>query len=257
MTRNARYRRLEEDYTALLNLADISRFIEVAPQATKPGWPPERYHITYTCRGFESIDSEGVPMVSERHEVSLYLSLDYPYKAPYLRWLTPIWHPNIEHEEPYHVCIDERKNWWGAKALEELVIFMGEMVQYRRYHAAWAPPYPVDVEVARWVREYAEPKGIVGPNKPFDDRPLVEPIEIIQNLHSKVVKCVRCGANHEIDTRLAVREQSLCESCHTQASEDDMVVLGRPAPLPAPPPSTDEDIAEDQIMLGSPRHTAS
>lgn len=268
MTRGARYRRLEQDYTDLLNLAAISRFIHVTPQAAQPGWPPERYHITYTCRGIERVDDDGTPVASELHQVSLYLSLDYPLKQPYLRWLTPIWHPNIQHEEPYHVCTNEFKNWWGAKPLEELAIFMGEMVQYRRYHALWVDPYPFDEAAAQWVREYAEPNGIVGPDKPFDDRSLVEGIQIFQDPYSKVVRCARCDAPYEFDTRTGGEARTLCDACNAQEGEQEVIVLGRPArrgggpapsstpTFPAPPLPGSEEAGEDQVLLGSPRHTS-
>src|SRR5262249_46229149 len=54
------------------------------------------------------------------------------------------------------------------------VLAMGEMVQYKHYHAKWVSPFPLDRAAADWVLEVAEPKGIIGPNKPLDDRPLLK-----------------------------------------------------------------------------------
>ena len=96
-----------------------------------------------------------------------------PTPLEVLAWLTPIWHPNIEHLEPHHVCTNNVQNWFAAKPLAELVLAMGEMVQYKHYHAKWVSPFPLDRTAAEWVLQVAEPKGIVGPNKPFDDRPLL------------------------------------------------------------------------------------
>jgi hypothetical protein len=173
MAHNARYARLAIEYTKLINLAARSNFIEVHPVEVQPGWPPEKYIITYRCRGIASLDAQALPVVSEFHQVSMYMGSDYPLKEPYLRWLTPIWHPNIEHLEPHHVCTNNVQNWFAAKPLAELVLAMGEMVQYKHYHAKWVSPFPLDRAAAEWVLQVAEPKGIVGPNKPFDERPLL------------------------------------------------------------------------------------
>lgn len=175
MSHDPRFARLSIEYTDLLNLAARSRFIKVEPVDVQPGWPPEKYIITYTCKGIARIDEGGAPIFSEFHQVSLYLGRDYPLREPYLKWLTPIWHPNIEHEEPRHVCTNYIQSWFSSKRLSNLVLIMGEMVQYKRYHAQWSPPYPIDEETARWVIDYAEPLGIITPEHPIDRRPLLRP----------------------------------------------------------------------------------
>jgi ubiquitin-protein ligase len=174
MAHNARYARLAIEYTKLMNLAARSSFINVKPVEVQRGWPPEKYIVTYTCRGIASIDANEAPVISNFHQVSMYMGSDYPLKEPYLKWLTPIWHPNIDHLEPHHVCTNNVQNWYAAKPLAELVLAMGEMVQYKHYHAKWISPFPLDRAAADWVLEVAEPGGIVGPNKPFDDRPLLK-----------------------------------------------------------------------------------
>jgi hypothetical protein len=157
-----------------MNLAARSSFINIRPIEVQPGWPPEKYIITYNCRGIASVDEQEAPRVSEFHQVSMYMGSEYPLKEPYLRWLTPIWHPNIAHEEPHHVCTNNVQNWFAGKPLAELVLAMGEMVQYKHYHAKWIAPFPLDRAAADWVLEVAEPQGILGPNRPFDDRPLLQ-----------------------------------------------------------------------------------
>ena len=55
----------------------------------------------------------------------------------------------------------------NAKALgktftiDQLALRIGEMIQYKNYHAAHTYPFPEDEEVAKWVREFAEPQDIV------------------------------------------------------------------------------------------------
>jgi hypothetical protein len=175
MPHDPRFARLAIEYTHLMNLAARSRFIKVEPVDVQPGWPPEKYVVTYTCKGIAGIDEGGAPIFSEFHQVSLYLGRDYPLREPYLKWLTPIWHPNIEHEEPHHVCTNYIQSWFSSKRLSDLVLIMGEMVQYKRYHAQWTHPYPIDRETACWVIDYAEPSGIITPERPVDRRPLIRP----------------------------------------------------------------------------------
>jgi hypothetical protein len=52
------------------------------------------------------------------------------------------------------------------------------MVQYKNYHAVHVPPYPLDGEAARWVREVAEPRGYVNKalRKFADDQPFTRPV---------------------------------------------------------------------------------
>ena len=173
MNHDPRHSRLTVEFTDLMNLADRSNFIKIDPIDRRLGWPPERYLVTYTCKGIAGIDDQGAPMISEFHQLDLYLSHDFPIREPDLKWLTPIWHPNIEHEEPHHVCTNNVQNWYPGKRLADLVIAVGEMVQYKRYHALWQFPWPLDREAAKWVLTYAEPRGLVGPKKPIDSRELL------------------------------------------------------------------------------------
>ncbi|HEY6802065.1 MAG TPA: FHA domain-containing protein [Pyrinomonadaceae bacterium] len=178
MAHNARYARLAIEYTKLMNLAARSNFIEIQPVEVQPGWPPEKYIITYRCRGIASINKDATPLFSDFHQVSMYMGSDYPLKEPYLKWLTPIWHPNIDHLEPHHVCTNNVQNWFAAKPLAELVLAMGEMVQYKHYHAKWVSPFPLDRAAAEWVLDVAEPRGLLGPGRPLDERPLLKPQRI-------------------------------------------------------------------------------
>ena len=214
MAHNARYARLAIEYTKLINLAARSSFIEVTPVEVQLGWPPEKYIVTYRCRGIASINAEGLPQVSDFHQVSMYMGSDYPLKEPYLRWLTPIWHPNIEHLEPHHVCTNNVQNWFAAKPLAELVLAMGEMVQYKHYHAKWVSPFPLDRAAADWVLQVAEPMGILGPNKPFDERPLLRPQRMRnESQHVESATRIRLG-----------RALKLASSDATDVAEDQLVL---------------------------------
>jgi ubiquitin-protein ligase len=180
LTHDPRLAQLQMDYTALMQLPQLSDFISIEPVDARPGWPPERYLVTFTCEGIAGIDANGEPRKSSFHQVSMYLSRNYPVAEPELRWLTDIWHPNIDHKEPRHVCTNAVEFHHSSLPPSELVRFMGELVSYQRYHARPVKPFPLNKEAAQWVLDVAEPRGWVAPDKPVDDRPLLREGEIVQ-----------------------------------------------------------------------------
>lgn len=172
-----RIRRLKAEYQKMVELSARSDFIRFQVQDQAPGRPPEKYLITFSCKGYSHIDASRMPITSELHQVLIYLDMNYPKAPPKMRWQTPIWQPNIQHTEPFKVCIDPA--WWAAsRTLDRLVIMLGEMVQYKNYHAENTPPFPMDKEVAEWVRTFAEPKGLISKTKPVDTRELCRPQRI-------------------------------------------------------------------------------
>jgi ubiquitin-protein ligase len=176
MSHNSRHARLSIEYEKLMNLEALSEFIRIEPKGMQPGWPPDRYVVTYTCKGIADIDQDSLaPKVSDIHQVEIRLGADYPTKQPELKWLTPIWHPNFN---PPRVCTNEEENWYPAKTLVDLVLMIGEMVQYKRYHAQPVEPWPLNRTAANWVVDYAEKGGLIGPDKPLDPRRLVKPPKI-------------------------------------------------------------------------------
>jgi len=166
-----RHRRLRGDHERMVELAARSDLIRFEARPEHPGWPPERYILTFRCKGIASVDRQGRPKFSERHQVEIYLHSQYPQRWPGMKWLTPIWHPNINHLNG-SVCIDAA--WWTAgRSLDRLVIMLGEMIQYKNFHDdPTQPPFPWDVEAARWCREYRKQH----PNAfPVDRRELLRP----------------------------------------------------------------------------------
>ncbi len=176
MALQGRRARLILEYEQLINLEKRSDFIKVEPVNKIEGMPPEEYTITFTCRGVAGLKPDNSPEFADFHQVSMKLSSNFPNQEPYLKWLTPIWHPNIEHKEPHHVCTNNVQNWFSTKSLKDLIVTLGEMVQYRRYHAEWVAPFPLDKEVADWVINFAEPNGYLSQEKPVDERQILRPL---------------------------------------------------------------------------------
>lgn len=139
MAFDIRETRLRNDLSRIRDLVDRSDFIHVV--ATE-GNPVEKYLIRFTCRGVEKVTPSGKPIYRDVHDVSVYLHSEYPLKQPQLKWLTPIYHPNIHVTGA--VCIGA---WWPAKTLDELLLTLGEMVQYKNFD----PRDPMNSRAATWA----------------------------------------------------------------------------------------------------------
>jgi ubiquitin-protein ligase len=166
-----RMRRLRGDYELMRELDARSDLISFTSSSPNPNLPPERYIVTFKCKSVVGVDRQGNPKFGEHHQVEIYLHNQYPHRWPGMKWLTPIWHPNINHLNG-SVCIDAA--WWAAsRSLDRLVVMLGEMLQYKNYHDdPTKPPFPWDAEAARWSREYRK----THPNIfPVDKRELLRP----------------------------------------------------------------------------------
>jgi len=169
-----RMRRLWADLQLIQELAARSDLIEYTAKSVRPGLPPETYLVTYRCKGIYSVDRQGHPKFGDRHQLEIYLHNQYPQRWPGMKWLTPIWHPNINHLNGT-VCIDAA--WWTAsRSLDRLVIMIGEMVQYKNFHDdPTKPPFPWDPEAARWCRAYRTEHPAAFP---VDKRELLRPEKV-------------------------------------------------------------------------------
>jgi len=174
LDQSPRMRRLRADHKRMVDIAAQSDLIEFKTTGARKGLPPERYIVTYKCKGIVGVDKNGNPKMGSKHQVEIYLHNQYPQRWPGMQWLTPVWHPNINHHNG-SVCVDAA--WWTAsRSLDRLVIMIGEMVQYKNFHDdPTKPPFPWDPEAARWSRKYRQ----VNPAAfPVDTRELLRPERI-------------------------------------------------------------------------------
>jgi ubiquitin-protein ligase len=171
-----RQQRLRTERLRLEALNRESDYVRAEPIDVAPGSEPEAYRFTFRCRGVTGIDGAQNPIYGDLHQVELLCDEAFPADVPRLRWVTPIWHPNVQHAEPKGVCVNKAQ-WLGGMGLDDLCRQLFEMVQYKNYHAEQTFPYPLDQEAARWVREVAEPRGLInkGARKFVDDRPFTRP----------------------------------------------------------------------------------
>lgn len=188
VNQSPRMRRLRADLLLMNELAAQSDMIEFTSISAKRGLPPERYIVTYKCRGIVGVDKNGKPKIGRNHQVEIYLHNQYPQRWPGMKWLTQIWHPNINHINKT-VCIDAA--WWTAsRSLDRLVLMIGEMVQYKNFHDdPTKPPFPWDPEAARWSRTYRakHPDAF-----PVDRRELLRPerVKIKKSINKKKTRII-------------------------------------------------------------------
>jgi len=171
VNQSPRMRRLYADYELMKELAARSDLISFETRPARPNLPPETYIVTFTCKSIIDVDRQGRPKFGSHHQVEIYLHNQYPQRWPGMKWLTPIWHPNINHLNG-SVCIDAA--WWTAsRSLDRLVVMLGEMLEYKNFHDdPTKPPFPWDPEAARWCRQYrkSHPDAF-----PVDERELLRP----------------------------------------------------------------------------------
>ena len=154
--------RLRSDYQRLLELTRGNDLIQIE---SIEGDPPDIYVLRFTCRGVRAPGPEG-PILGDLHRVRLSLPVEYPTRPPQMRWLTQIFHPNINQEGTF-VCVDV---WYPSKFLDDLCIMLGRMVQYKNYNSL----NPLRLDAALWSASHRH-------LLPVDRRPLrpgmAEPME--------------------------------------------------------------------------------
>ncbi len=162
---NFLYKRLAKEHISLAELE--SDVIDIEILQTRGEWRvPEAYRITYKVNSIVGLGADQQPIYGDTHIADIIFPLNYPIEPPQLKMTTEVWHPNIKSEGKFkgRIC-GNIKDFGRAYDLYQLVMRIGEILQYKNYHATNVAPYPEDIKVAAWVLEYAEPKGIVNKEK--------------------------------------------------------------------------------------------
>lgn len=152
-----RTRRLKADAEAMKRLKESSSILDY--QAV--GDPPERYIVTFKGKGTIR-NSEEMPVeLADTHRVEIQLGIDYPRSQPYLRWLTPIYHPNIAVSGA--VCLGGYStNWVPSLTLDRLCEMLWDMLRYANYDV----DSPFNYRASQWAKRQSELTF------PLDARPL-------------------------------------------------------------------------------------
>jgi ubiquitin-protein ligase len=140
MHESPRIRRLRNDAAALERLRSESSVFQF--QST--GNPPHYYQITLKGKGLWR--DRGKVKVIHTHRVEVKLGASYPRTIPEIRWLTPIYHPNIS--EIGMVCLGGYgTHWVPSVQLDELCMMLWDMVRYHNYDIR----SPYNRDAALWV----------------------------------------------------------------------------------------------------------
>jgi ubiquitin-protein ligase len=155
MYESPRIRRLRNDLTALEKLRSESSVFQF--HAT--GKPPHHYLVTFKGKGL--CRDRGKIRLIYYHRVEVKLGVSYPRSIPELRWLTPVYHPNIS--EIGMVCLGGYgTHWVPSVQLDELCVMLWDMARYFNYDIR----SPYNRDAALWV---ANQTTILFPT---DSRPL-------------------------------------------------------------------------------------
>ena len=138
---NPRVRRLTADSIAMRTEFAGHPNIAVTPIGYEP---PESYRIIYRLRGV-SLDQKGQPLFIEEFHVLIQLGSTYPREKPLAVMESPIFHPNFGPRIGEEICIGDY--WSPAQSLVDIVITIGELIQYQRYNTR----SPLNAVAARWV----------------------------------------------------------------------------------------------------------
>jgi hypothetical protein len=99
--------------------------------------------------------------VLDQHRVEIKLGVSYPRSMPEIRWITPVYHPNIS--EIGMVCLGGYgTHWVPSIQLDELCVMLWDMVRYHNYDIR----SPYNRESAIWTA------GQTNFRFPIDVRPL-------------------------------------------------------------------------------------
>jgi ubiquitin-protein ligase len=143
--------------------------------------PPEQYRVTLRVPGVTLDPATGQPVVVEEHRAVITLPATYPREKPYCTTETQVFHPNFGEHAGDEICIGDY--WTPAQSLADIVVKIGEMVQYREYN----PLSPLNTTAGRWasaneaifpIGEHglfqAEPEISLGEQTPREDPPKLE-----------------------------------------------------------------------------------
>lgn len=174
--KNPFYKRLAKDHLSMFELDSEVISWEVV-ETRSPKKIPCVYHVHFMFRSITGIDDQDRPIFGNKHTARVTFPPRYPIEPPELYMQTDVWHPNVKSDGKYkgRIC-GNTKGFGLGFDLFLLVIRIGEILQYKQYHAENTPPFPEDIHAARWVLNFAEPNGLVNKYKDIciDNTPLLK-----------------------------------------------------------------------------------
>lgn len=185
--------RLKREYELLEELDAASDLISIEANKFVAPNAPTHYIVKYKVKGLRKDHRTGKIYVYDPiidggyHVVEIKIPSLFPHLPPDIRFLTPIFHPNIvdpgappenfQKARRGHICLAQ---WRPSRSLKEIVLEIGEMIQLKRHGVGpngtsfidimWGTP--VCEEAAEWIRKNIH-------KLPIDDRPLVKSLTMV------------------------------------------------------------------------------
>lgn len=192
---NPRENRLALEHIRFDQLCAGSTVVTYRTERRKEGYPPEKYFIEFNLNSIIGIETHLMPIYSDKHILEIFFPLFFPFDSfPICYMRTPIWHPNIRFDGPFSgkICLIGHLFPLDLLNLGGIVQVIGEMIQYKIYHALDEYPYPEDLRVAKWVRNFAEPNKIVNKNlRLFTDNKTLFVSDKIEKASKKMIKITK------------------------------------------------------------------
>ena len=136
-----RQRRLASDQQQLFTAFSAHPYIRVEPLGPAPA---QKYRLIYNVPGLHLTPANEL-VTAHQHIVEMNLVGGYPKEKPYCVSFSPIFHPNFAN----HICIADY--WSPSQALVDVVIQIGDMLQYKSYNIQ----SPLSALAAKWAVENA------------------------------------------------------------------------------------------------------
>jgi ubiquitin-protein ligase len=151
---NPRVRRLLADADAIRTEFAGHPYISVTAIGPEPA---ESYRVTFNLRG-ATLDARGQPIMANQHRAVIQLTATYPREKPLAVSETMVFHPNFAGHAGGEICIGDF--WTPTRTLTDIVVAIGEMLQYQRYNTK----SPLNAVAARWAveNEVIFPLGNIG-----------------------------------------------------------------------------------------------
>ncbi|WP_164103241.1 ubiquitin-conjugating enzyme E2 [Candidatus Laterigemmans baculatus] len=148
-TLGPRQRRLASDRQRLEALAEQSTIFSFTTPAPLPrDGAAEVYRVRFRGPSLQASSHRGQLEVRgiDEHEVLIQLVAEYPRSAPHMRWLTPLFHPNVSAAGA--VCLGGWGTHWAPSLqLDRLCEMLWDMLRFANYDTR----SPYNQQAAAWL----------------------------------------------------------------------------------------------------------
>jgi ubiquitin-protein ligase len=221
MYESPQMRRLRSDLAAMERLTAESSVLRFRGF----GKPTQRYLVEFHGRSLAR--ERGKVQPKDYHEVEIKLGSSYPRTMPELRWLTPVYHPNIS--EIGLVCLGGYgTHWVPSLRLDELCVMLWDMARYHNYDIR----SPYNRDAALWAANQSTYAF------PTDTRPLRDRRVALGRIESAPAPVpFPRPAQAPPPAAVAAKPNAMEEICIL-----DMELDLRPPTPPVPPPAPQQDV---------------